>query len=110
MSRVSQYAGLSPKALEFLDKNSKRDIFHIVKSDRVIETRGEYRKEVYSTIGDAFPLYRYFLVDGSSVYEYVQASQPVCFIALRDEAGNPIVETLWSAEEMESCVAERMQS
>lgn len=110
MSRVSQYAGLSPRALEFLDKNSKRDIFHIVKSDKVIETRGEYRKEVYSTISDAFPLYRYSLVDGSSVYEYVQASTPIYFIALRDEAGNPIEETLWSAEEMESHACERTQS
>lgn len=58
----------------------------------------------YGMFDDGPELYKYQLKDGTWVYEYVQAcpwsSGPCIFLALRDEAGNPILESLWSEDEI----------
>lgn len=109
MSRSDQYIGLNQRAEDFLNKHAVKDVYQIVRNGRVVETREEPQKEVYDHIEGAFyntfPLYCYFLNDGSKVYEYVQAdpwdSGPMYYIALRDSENKPIKESLWTNEEME---------
>ncbi len=56
--------------------------------------------------GDEYPLYKYTFREGDVFYEEVQAepwsSGPVFFLALQDEDGNWVAETLWPEEDIEN--------
>ncbi len=56
--------------------------------------------------GDEYPLNKYTFPDGRVCFERVQAepwsSGPVFFLALQDEKGNWVPESLWSEKEIEN--------
>lgn len=68
-----------------------------------IEPSGRYYRGMF---GDQYALNKYTLPDGTVYYEGVQAepwsSGPVFFLALKDEKGNWVPESLWSEEEIEN--------
>lgn len=108
MARTDQYVGLNERAKEFLDRKTKKDVFHLYKNGEIADRWEEPQKKAYGTIegvfGNTFSLHYYFLHNGARVYEYIQAEPwdggPMYYIALKDEEGNPIKESLWSEEEM----------
>ena len=114
--RCTQIIGLNDKAFQFLEQNQVKELVrcncpdckteHIqgTKSDQYNDARNE------GMFDDGPMLYKYHLKDGSFVYEYVQASPwssgPCIFLALSmsplNENNNPIIESLWSDEEIEN--------
>ena len=66
----------------------------------------EIKSEQYDTYEgfDEHPLYKHTFPDGRIYFEFLQASPwysgPVMFLALKDEQGNEIKESLWTEEEM----------
>lgn len=64
--------------------------------------RVEETGESYSGIGGPYPLYHYVLPDGRVLTEAIQAepwsSGPYFFLALQDESGAWVEESLWSKE------------
>jgi len=63
--------------------------------------------ELYSGMfEDEYPLHKYTLPDGRVYFERLQAapwsSGPVHFLALQDESGNWIPESLWAEETIEA--------
>jgi len=58
--------------------------------------------------GEKYPLYKYTFPDGRVYYEKVQrciwSSGPVFFLALQDEEGNWVPESLWTEEEIRDCL------
>ncbi len=57
-------------------------------------------------LNSEYPLMKYTFRNGEVLEEFEQASPwssgPVIFLALQDIHGNPLVESLWSDEEIES--------
>ena len=70
--------------------------------------REEYDKyiEDFGGIEENYPLYMYTMPDGRVYYEYLQStmwsSGPCLFIALKDEKGNVVQESLWTDEEQQA--------
>ena len=63
-------------------------------------------RSFYGMFEDEYRLNKYTLRDGRVYYEEVQAdpwsSGPVFFLALKDEDGNWVPETLWAQEEIDN--------
>ncbi len=63
---------------------------------------------VHGMNDDEFPLTKYAFPDGRIYYEREQheewSSGPVIFLALQDERGNWIEESLWAEEGIRACV------
>lgn len=79
----------------------------------VLEPRPVYESSVkkeksgeffYGMFDDEYPLYKYTFPDGKVYFEKLQAapwsSGPVHFLALQDEDGKWVPESLWSAEDI----------
>lgn len=63
-------------------------------------------KFYYGIGGNEYPLKEYTLKNGEIVREFEQespwSSGPIIFLALEDSSGNPIQETLWTDDEIQS--------
>jgi hypothetical protein len=117
MSRSTSHIGLSQGGLNFLNKFK---ITVIEKGVRIFPDGQEVRferdveeftfKKEYSgaTSGmfEEIQLRKFTMPDNTVLYEYVQEcfweSGPVEFTALKQADGTPIVETLWTQEEIKS--------
>ena len=110
--RATQIIGLSDKAAEFLKENLQVTKTSLVFAGKRRNVETPTEKKIYDgetgvrmgMFDDGPALYKYLLKDGRWIFEYVQASPwssgPCIFLALRDESGNPIQESLWSEEEI----------
>lgn len=114
--RMSQYRGLNAWSSKLVSRkqkvrehgvqvfaNGKRKNFS--RWRRVPLVRKEDAGLIRGMGGEAFAkLHRYTLADGRKLSEFIQAEiwsgGPVYFIALKDESGKPIAESLWSEEEL----------
>jgi hypothetical protein len=86
---------------------------------RTIEPRPVYESSVkkeetgdfYSLGGEhyAYPLYKYVFRDGRVYYEEIQRSLETCCIALalKDENGHWVPESLWTDEELQAYLSRR---
>ncbi len=119
--RCDQFAGLNPWATEFV---LGEPVF--VCTEEVVRVYPEGRRETMpprqvfessvkrelsgedyeGMFGDAYELSRYVFSDGRIYYARLQAapwsSGPVFFLALQDEAGSWVAESLLSEEEIEA--------
>lgn len=115
--RMTQYQGLSSNAIEFLElqKTKKIGFRKIIETffdkreeekeeDIIVPITTQESSEEITTgmFGEEIILYKYTKEDGSIYFEYVQASPwfsgPMIFIALKDEKGNIVKESLWLEE------------
>lgn len=123
MSRTDNYIGLSPRAEEFL-KNNCHEIFvttireypkdrekNTILSEKSVsvELWSEKYDKLEGAFYNSFPLYEYYLRNGKTVIEVLQAdpwsSGPCFFLCLADkDTGNPIEETKWTEEEIEEYI------
>lgn len=66
------------------------------------EPSGEMFNGIFADQGEQYPLHKYTLPNGTVYYERVQAepwhSGPVIFLALQDEEGSWVPESLWPEE------------
>ncbi len=115
--REDQYIGLNDWASHLVSDGhiiGYTDYTRRVYEDKTvedIETEGtkclvkrEPSGRTFDMFDNEYPLYKYTFPDGKVVQEFLQAepwsSGPVIFVALEDEAGNPIKESLWIDEEI----------
>lgn len=116
--RMDQFKGLNPAAMKLIRDNEvlvyTEAITRIYPDGRIeqfLEERKETGKAKYGSFSgmfdDEYPLMEYFMKDGSKVREAIQAqpwsSGPVFFLALQDEKGEWIKETLWDEETINNC-------
>ena len=107
--RTTQFVGLTSDADNWLKENvritKRRCSCPDCQHEHITEVVEEEYDITYGMCEDSFPLNKYQLKSGEWVYEYVQAdpwsSGPVIFLALRQENGSPIPESLWSQEEID---------
>ncbi len=108
--RMTQFAGLSPAAKDFLAENAEEDSFVTTKNGEVIKEWTESRSEASGKHAqgmymEEISLSKYWLKAGVFVLEKVQAaswsSGPVIFTYLTNAQGEPIKGTSWTEEEME---------
>ena len=117
--REDQYMGLTHKAQELLGLNEKA---HLYVEKRIFPDGRELTRNVtgtrtvcelsggrfYGMYDVQYNLHKYTLPDGRVYTEFVQAapwsSGPMFFIALKDEDGNEVEESLWSQKDInEGC-------
>ena len=108
--RMTQISGLSVQANAYLEVNAVHDHFELRKNGEVVNKydlpKSMESGNTYNGMFDEeeYPLMEYEMKDGSSVYEFVQAtpwsSGPVIFLALEDVDDNPIDGTLWDEKEI----------
>lgn len=110
--RTDQYIGLTEKGVEIIKNVGERILYFIHGTKTFTDGSTEPYEDVHTepmqrqydeiegAFGNSFPLYEYTLQNGRVVREAVQAtpwsSGPCFFIALKDEEGNWIQESLWS--------------
>lgn len=123
MSRSDQYIGLNKWARDLLESQPQNRV-EIVGWRKTLDHTGKevsagpydhaysepsYKVEDIAAVDGAwtekfFTLHRYTLVDGTVYEEYIQAepwsSGPMYFIALKTKGGMPVVESLWTEQEM----------
>jgi hypothetical protein len=117
--RMDQHFGLNPWASNFV---LGEQIPVTEKTTRIYPdgTKEEFVKEVdiskvkkepsgglyVGMFEDEFPLYRYTFPDERTFFEAVQSDQwssgPCFFLALKDENGEWVKESLWDEEEIEN--------
>lgn len=115
MSRSDQIVGLNARAKAYLETNCAKDIAKHYRNDELISEHIilscelSDRYAISDMIGEEqLKWNKYLLKIGVWVYEYVQespwASGPVHFLALKNEEGEVIKETLWTDEEIEQYI------
>lgn len=108
--RCTQVIGLNERTREFLRENTATTLKKCG-CPTCTTLHWEVREEeVYASAAhtgmfdDGPELYKYRLKDGRWVFEYVQAvpwsSGPCIFLALQDEAKQPLPQSLWSEDEI----------
>lgn len=125
--RMDQFIGLNEWASRLVQGCGKPHFFGEHKTERVVLPDGtegtvdtpvlescvlrEENGDFYlGMFGDLYPLLRYTFrhgdMTGRVLTEYVQAapwsSGPVFFLALKDEGGNPVPESLWNDEDIKN--------
>lgn len=110
--RCNQFIGLRPEAEIYLDKNCVRDLVEVyVNGNRnrgtwvVRQIEGKHKIHyAFGQEDEVLPAYE--RKDGSKIYEKVQcapwSSGPMFFIYLVDEDDNPIPESVWPDEVIDS--------
>lgn len=120
--RTDQFMGLNDWARELLKGCGKTHFTGRYETRDVVAVEGEEESKIEAPVfepcvlqeksglsycgmfDNEYALSRYILRDGRVYYEYVQAepwdSGPMFFVALRDEEGQPVPESLWSEEEI----------
>ncbi len=118
--RCTQFIGLNPWAENFLRENRKlihtRKVVNVLPDGTEESQPDEAVREIpkrptgnkwIGMFDDGGDLHEYTLLDGKKVTEYVQASPwssgPCIFLALRDETGSPVPESLWDDKEIDNC-------
>jgi len=112
MSRSDQIVGLNARAGSYLGTNGATDIARHYRNDELISEHTilacelSDRYAITDMLGEEqIKWNKYLLKNGRWVYEYAQespwASGPVHFLALKNEEGEVIKETLWTKEEMD---------
>jgi len=119
---MTQYIGLSPAARDFLKINETKVVGKIktintYNDGRVVESEEDFKESLTiredsgeCTYGmfeeEKISLFKYTTDSGKVYTEYVQddpwSSGPCIFIALKDESGNIVKESLWPEEEIEN--------
>lgn len=114
--RCDQYIGLTSEGEKFVEENAlqlgvKKITEEYTSGEvKILSTIPIYEKKVYDEHeGFGFhPLYEYTAKDGSVFREAVQAnpwsSGPVIFVALKDENGEWIEETLWNENDIQEMI------
>ena len=115
--RCDQYMGLNDRAKKIVEGtvvSIQRKIIDTYPDGRVEESTTEVEvsdvtiedTETFAEGFNKYPLYKYTLVGGTEYFEYVQeepwSSGPMFFIALKDQNGNPVKDSLWTDEELRS--------
>ena len=117
MSRLDQFMGLNEWASNFVKgepvlvcveevtrvyPDGRRETLEprpVHESSVKMEESGEFYSGMF---GDEYPLHKHAFPDGRVYFERVQAepqsSGPVFFLALQDENGNWVPESLWAEE------------
>lgn len=118
--RCTQFIGLNYWASDLLRRNEEplytKRVTHILPNGAEEQQPDEEVRAVPKIpVGkwygmcddDGSVLYQYTLLNGTKVTEYVQAepwsSGPCIFLALKDENGDPIADSLWDDDEIENC-------
>lgn len=117
--RCDQFYGLNEWAEEFVSSITKKCVQKTTRyyDDGTVEVlpdqelnicqikREPSGKTVYGMYDNEYPLYKHIFPDGRVYEEYEQttiwSSGPMIFLALKDENGNPIANSLWDEDEIQ---------